>query len=63
MHEIEFYFDWDKYEVIFSDGITCKIDYDNQYFYYKNKKFTLESDIEKDLCYTFNIRYIDITIY
>ncbi|MGL5724833.1 hypothetical protein [Cetobacterium sp.] len=60
MQEIEFYFNWDKYEVIFSDGTICKIDYDNECFYYKDKKFTLESDVEKDLCYAFNIKYINI---
>lgn len=63
MQEIEFYFDWDKYEVIFSDGIISKIDYDNECFYYKDKKLNLESDVEKDLCYYFNKRYINLTNY
>ncbi|MGL5125195.1 MAG: hypothetical protein ACRC6U_04325 [Fusobacteriaceae bacterium] len=60
MEEIEFYFNWDKHVVVFNDGTICKIDYDKDCFYYKNKKFILESDVEKDLYYAFNLKYINI---
>ncbi|MGL5124752.1 MAG: hypothetical protein ACRC6U_02035 [Fusobacteriaceae bacterium] len=60
MKEIEFYFDFVNNTVIFSDGIISKIDLINECFYYKEKEFILESDIEKDLCYFFNKRYIHL---
>ncbi|MEG2352944.1 MAG: hypothetical protein RSB33_06570 [Cetobacterium sp.] len=63
MKEIEFYFDWDNHKVIFSDGITCNIDEDKNSFIYKNIEFTLESDVEKDLCYKFGGKYINTTNY
>ncbi|MEG0236275.1 MAG: hypothetical protein RR523_14280 [Cetobacterium sp.] len=61
MKEIEFYFDWNNHKVIFSNGIICDIDEDKNFFVYKNMEFTLESDVEKDLCYAFNVRYVNIT--
>lgn len=63
MKEIEFYFDWDNNKVIFNDGTICNIDSETETFYYKDKKFSLESDVEKDLYYTFNMRYVNITAY
>ncbi len=63
MQEIEFYFDWDKYKVIFNDGTICDIDSETESFFYRGKKFFLASDVEKDLCYTFNMRYVNTTEY
>lgn len=63
MKEIEFYFDWDSNKVIFNDDTICNIDFETETFFYKGKKFFLESDVEKDLCYTFNMRYVNITAY
>ena len=57
MTEIEFYFDWDNHKVIFNDGIVCDIDEEKNSFIYNNIEFTLESDVEKDLCYTFKKKY------
>lgn len=61
MKEIKFYFDFDKYKVIFDDGIVCEIDNDKDSFVYKGVEFTMESDVEKDLCYKFNKRYVNIS--
>ncbi|MGL4670759.1 hypothetical protein [Cetobacterium sp.] len=63
MQEIEFYFDWDGNKVIFNDGMICDMDFEIESFFYKDKKFFLESDVEKDLCYTFNMRYVNMTEY
>lgn len=59
MKEIKFYFDFDNYKVIFDDGNICDIDNEKDSFVYKGIEFTLESDVEKDLCYKFNERYIN----
>lgn len=61
MKEIKFYFDFDNYKVVFDDGNICDIDSEKDYFIYKGVEFILESDVEKDLCYKFNQRYVDIT--
>lgn len=61
MREIEFYFDWDNHKVIFNDGTTCDINEEKNSFVYRNIEFTLESDVEKDLSYTFNKNFINIT--
>lgn len=61
MKEVEFYFDWDNHQVIFNDGTICDINEEKESFFYRGKEFTLESDVEKDLCYTFNIKYVNIT--
>lgn len=61
MKEIKFYFDFDNYKVIFDDGNICDIDSDRDSFMYKGVEFTLESDVEKDLCYEFNKKYVDIS--
>ena len=58
MEEINFYFNWGNNTVVFSDGIICKIDVINECFYYKEKEFILESDVEKDLCYSFYRKYV-----
>lgn len=63
MKEIEFYFDWDNYKVIFNDGSICDINEGKNTFLYKNIEFTLEADVEKDLSHTFNIRYVNLTEY
>lgn len=63
MKEIEFYFDWDKHKVIFNDGSICDINEEKNSFIYKNIEFTLEADVEKDLCNAFNMRYINLTEY
>lgn len=63
MKEIEFYFDWNNHKVIFNNGITCKINEEKNSFKYRDTEFTLESDIEKDLCNTFNEKYVNITEY
>lgn len=63
MQEIEFYFDWDKYEVVFNDGTICDINEEKNSFIYNNIEFTLESDVEKDLYYIFNNRYVNLTDY
>ncbi|MGL5936781.1 MAG: hypothetical protein ACRCZI_14295 [Cetobacterium sp.] len=60
MQEIKFYFDFENYEVIFDDGNICEIDNEKDSFIYKEIEFTLESDVEKDLCHKFNKRYVDI---
>ncbi|MGL5367984.1 MAG: hypothetical protein ACRDAG_06720 [Cetobacterium somerae] len=60
MREIEFYFDWDNHKVIFNDGTTCDINEEKNSFVYRNIEFTLESDVEKDLSYTFNKNFINI---
>lgn len=59
MKEIKFYFENSK--VIFDDGNICDIDSEKDSFVYKGVEFALESDVEKDLCYKFNERYVDIT--
>lgn len=46
-------------QIVFEDGTTCNIIEDS--FIYKGVKFTLQSDVEKDLSYTFNTRYCNIT--
>ncbi|MGL4935863.1 MAG: hypothetical protein ACRC51_10355 [Cetobacterium sp.] len=61
MKEIKFYFDFKNYKVIFDDGTVCDIDGDQGSFVYKGVKFIMESDVEKDLCYKFKERYVDIT--
>lgn len=61
MKEIKFYFDFENSKVIFDDGNICNIDSEKNSFVYKGIEFTLESDVEKDLCYKFNLRYADIT--
>lgn len=61
MKEIEFYFDWDNHMVIFNDGNICNINEEKNFFIYNNVEFTLESDVEKDLSYIFNKKYINIT--
>ncbi|MGL5982179.1 MAG: hypothetical protein ACRCZR_02535 [Cetobacterium sp.] len=58
MKEINFYFNLINNTVVFSDGIICKIDVTKDCFYYKEKEFILESDVEKDLSYFFNKKYI-----
>lgn len=63
MKEIEFYFDWNNHRVVFSNGVTCGINEEKNFFIYNNIKFTLESDVEKDLCNRFNARYVNITAY
>lgn len=63
MQEIEFYFDWDNNKVVFNDGTICDIDSEIESFFYRGKKFFLASDVEKDLCYTFNMRYVNTTEY
>ncbi|MGL5903014.1 MAG: hypothetical protein ACRCZO_10045 [Cetobacterium sp.] len=63
MQEIEFYFDWDNNKVIFNDSTICDIDSETESFFYRDKEFFLQSDVEKDLCYTFNIRYVNTTEY
>lgn len=63
MKEIEFYFDWDNHKVVFNDGTICSINEKKNLFTYNNVDFTLESDVEKDLCDKFNIRYVNITKY
>ncbi|MGL5426902.1 MAG: hypothetical protein ACRCYT_00225 [Cetobacterium sp.] len=60
MKEIEFYFDFDNKKVIFNDGNICNIDYEKSSFIYKKNEFILESDVEKDLCNAFNIKYVNI---
>ncbi|MGL5797758.1 MAG: hypothetical protein ACRCYT_06080 [Cetobacterium sp.] len=62
MEEIEFYFDFDNGKVIFSDGNICCINYEKSSFIYKENEFTLESDVEKDLCYRFNQRFVNTSI-
>lgn len=57
MKEIGFYFDWDNHKVIFDNGIICNINEEKNSFIYDNVEFTLESDVEKDLCNLFKIRY------
>ncbi|MGL4652450.1 hypothetical protein [Cetobacterium sp.] len=59
MKEIKFYFDFANYKVIFDDGNICEIDTEKESFVYKGMEFTLESDVEKDLCYKFNQRYVN----
>lgn len=61
MEEIEFYFDWDNHKVIFNNGIICEINEEKNSFIYNDIEFTLESDIEKDLSYIFNKKFINIT--
>lgn len=61
MKEIEFYFDWDNHKVIFNNGIICEINEEKNSFIYNDIEFTLESDIEKDLSYIFNKKFINIT--
>lgn len=61
MEEIKFYFDFDNYKIIFDDGNICDIDSEKDSFVYKEIEFTLESDVEKDLCHKFNERYVNIT--
>lgn len=61
MKEIEFYFDWDNHKVIFNDGTICYIIEEKNSFIYNNVEFTLESDVEKDLCHLFKVKYINIT--
>lgn len=63
MQEIEFYFDWNNHKVILNDGTICDIDSETERFFYRDKEFFLESDVEKDLCHTFNIRYVNTTEY
>ncbi|MGL5982365.1 MAG: hypothetical protein ACRCZR_03470 [Cetobacterium sp.] len=60
MKEIEFYFDFENGKVIFSDGNKVDINFEKESFIYKNIEFILESDVEKDLCNTFNLRYVNI---
>lgn len=60
MKEIKFYFDFDNYKVIFDDGNICDIDSEKDSFVYKEVEFIMESDVEKDLCYKFNERYVNI---
>lgn len=60
MKEIKFYFDFDNYKVIFDDGNICEIDNEKDSFVYKEVEFTLESDVEKDLSYKFNKRYVNM---
>ena len=62
MKEIEFYFDWDNHKVSFNDGTICDIDEEKNSFIYRNIEFTLEADVEKDLCNTFNMRYINTNL-
>ncbi|MGL4998422.1 MAG: hypothetical protein ACRC5T_05580 [Cetobacterium sp.] len=62
MKEIEFYFDFENGKVIFSDGNKVDTNFEKESFIYKGKEFYLESDVEKDLCNTFNIRYVNIEI-
>ncbi|MGL5049170.1 hypothetical protein [Cetobacterium sp.] len=62
MKEIEFYFDFENGKVIFSDGNKVDTNFEKESFIYKGKEFYLESDVEKDLCYTFNIRYVNMDI-
>ena len=52
--------------VVFEDGTICEVSIDNDgygdaYFMYRGVKFTLESDVEKDLSYTFNQKYVNMT--
>lgn len=61
MQEIKFYFDFVNNKVIFDDGNICDIDNEKDSFVYKGVEFTMESDVEKDLCYKFNRRYVDIS--
>ncbi|MGL5713293.1 MAG: hypothetical protein ACRCX7_12645 [Cetobacterium sp.] len=56
---MKFIFDFEKDLVIFEDGTTCTIENDS--FNYKGIDFTLESDVEKDLSYTFNEEYVNMT--
>lgn len=63
MQEIEFYFDWNNNKIIFNDGTICDIDSETESFFYRGKKFFLASDVEKDLCHTFNMRYVNTTEY
>lgn len=60
MKEIEFYLDFDNGKVIFNDGNICDIDNEKDSFVYKGEEFLLESDVEKDLCYKFSERYVNI---
>lgn len=60
MKKIKFYFDFDNYKVIFDDGNICEIDSEKDSFVYKGIEFTMESDVEKDLCYKFSERYVNI---
>lgn len=57
MKEIEFYFDWDKHQVVFNNGVICDINEEKNSFIYNNVEFTLESDVEKDLSFYFNKRF------
>lgn len=59
MKEVKFYFDFDNYKVIFDDGNICEIDSEKDSFVYKGIEFTMESDVEKDLCHKFNKRYVN----
>lgn len=63
MKEIEFYFDWNNHKVIFNDGTICNINEEKNSFIYNNVEFTLESDVEKDLCHIFDIKYVNKTSY
>lgn len=62
MKEIEFYFDFENGKIFFSDGNKIDIDLEKERFIYKEKEFYLESDVEKDLCNTFDFRYVNIGI-
>lgn len=59
MKEIKFYFD--NYKVIFDDGNIYEIDTEKDSFVYKGIEFTLESDVEIDLCYEFNKKYVNVS--
>ncbi|MGL5715695.1 hypothetical protein [Cetobacterium sp.] len=63
MQEIEFYFDWDNNKIIFNNGISCTINEEKNSFIYRGIEFTLEADVEKDLCNIFNEQYINVTEY
>lgn len=63
MKNIEFYFDWINHKIIFNDGSICNINEEKNSFIYNNVEFALESDVEKDLCYKFNKKYVNVTKY
>lgn len=56
---MKFIFDFENERVIFEDGTTCTIENDS--FNYKGIDFTLESDVEKDLSYTFDEKFVNMT--
>lgn len=63
MKETEFKFDFENYQVLFSDGTVCEISPEKGNFFYRGKEFIMESDVEKDLQYAFGKRFIDMTEY